>query len=324
MADRDFSKSFRPIPLLHNPHLQTVVGFMWKGRSFRHPTRRHELLLSDGDRLVLHDSVPEGWSNGDPAALLIHGMGGDSNSGYVQRVSARLIAKKVRVVRMDLRGTGAGFGLAEKFYHAGRSEDVRESLLEVHRWAPVSPLWLLGFSLGGSLAVKVAGEAGELSLPGVSRMVAVAPPIDLVRCSALISLPKNRIYDRFFANQLVRLAKIRQQHYPNPPLPDFPRRLTIRQFDDLFTAPRCGFVDAMDYYRKASSYPFISRIRMPALIVTARDDPFVAVSAFDELQPPANVQLEIHDRGGHLGFLGYDGRGGVRWVERRIVEWLMK
>src|SRR5438034_10586290 len=101
MADREFPKFFRPIPLLHNPHLQTVVGFMWKGRSFRHPTRRHELELSDGDRLVLHDSVPEGWSNGDPAALLIHGMGGDSNSGYVQRVSSRLVGMNVRFVRLD-------------------------------------------------------------------------------------------------------------------------------------------------------------------------------------------------------------------------------
>jgi uncharacterized protein len=323
MPDRDLPQSFRPIPLLHNPHLQTVVGFMWKGRSFRHPTRRRELLLSDGDRLVLHDSVPEGWSDGDPVALLIHGMGGDSNSGYVQRVSARLFAKSVRVVRMDLRGTGAGFGLAEKFYHAGRSGDVRESLHELHRWAPSSPLWLVGFSLGGSLAVKAAGEADELPLPGLSQMVAVAPPIDLVRCSELISLPKNRIYDRFFANQLVRLAKIRQQHYPNPPLPEFPRRLSIRQFDDLFTAPRCGFADAMDYYRKTSSYPFVPGIRVPALVIAARDDPFVAISAFDELKPPKNMQLEIHDRGGHLGFLGYDGTGGVRWVERRIVDWLL-
>src|SRR5438445_406333 len=117
MPDRNQSPAFRPLPLLANPHLQTVVGFLWKGKSFRHPSQRREIQLTDGDRLVLHDSVPASWQAGDPIALVIHGMGGDANSGYVQRVGARLIQRSVRIVRIDLRGAGAGFGLAEKFYH---------------------------------------------------------------------------------------------------------------------------------------------------------------------------------------------------------------
>lgn len=323
MPDRNIPRSFRPIPLLHNPHMQTIVGFVWKGRSFRYPTRRHELQLSDGDRLVLHDSMPPDWRDGDPIVLLIHGMGGDHKSGYVQRVAARLIPQGVRVVRIDLRGTGDGFEIAKKFYHGGRTEDIRESLEELHRWAPHSPLWMAGFSLGGNLALKLAGESAELPVPGLTRVAAVAPPIDFVRCSELISLPKNRIYDRFFARQLVRLARIRQTFHPDPPLPDFPPRLSIRQFDDLFTAPRCGFADALDYYRRASSLPLIPRIELPTLVVTARDDPFVAIAPFEELTPQKNLRLEIQDHGGHLGFLGFDGDGGLRWVERRIVDWLI-
>ncbi len=323
MAKRDLPSSFRPIPLLHNPHLQTIVGFIWKGNAFRYPSRRFELQLSDGDRLVLHDSVPEGWQDGDPVALLIHGMGGNHNSGYVQRVSARFMPHGVRVVRIDLRGTGDGFEIAKNFYHGGRTEDIRESLEELHRWAPLSPLWLVGFSLGGNLALKLAGEAAEQPVAGLSRVVAVAPPIDFVRCSELISLPKNRIYDRFFARQLVYLAKMRQVFHPDPPLPDFPPRLSIRQFDDLFTAPRCGFADALDYYRRASSQHLIPRIELPTLIVTARDDPFVAIAPFEELILPGHVRLEIQQHGGHLGFLGFDGNGGIRWVERRIVDWLL-
>src|SRR5438128_261645 len=135
-AEPDVPVRFRPLPLLANPHLQTVFGFIWRGRPFRHPTRRVHLHLPDGDRIVLHDSIPEGWAEGQPAALLIHGMGGNSQSGYVQRAAARLIRRGVRVVRIDLRGTGAGFGLAEKFYHGGRSEDIRAALGEMHRWAP--------------------------------------------------------------------------------------------------------------------------------------------------------------------------------------------
>src|SRR5262249_20453740 len=156
------------------------------------------------------------------------------------------------------------------------------------------------------------------------KLVAVSPPIDLVRCSQLISQRHNRFYDRFFARQLIRLARQRQQFYPDPPLPEFPRRASIRQFDDLFTAPRCGFADAMDYYHRSSSFPLIPRIAYPTLIVTARDDPFVAVAPFEELCAPSTARVEIHEHGGHLGFLGYDGDGGVRWVERHIVHWLLR
>jgi predicted alpha/beta-fold hydrolase len=310
--------------MLANPHLQTIVGFLWRGRPFRYPTRQVRVRLDDGDQLVLHDSVPRDWRDDRPTALLIHGMGGDSQSGYVQRTAARLYRRNVRVVRIDLRGAGAGFGLAEKFYHGGRSEDIRAALAEMLAWSPESPLWVLGFSLGGNMALKLAGEAAEEPVPGLDRVAAVAPPIDVLRCSHLISQRHNRFYDRFFASQLMRLARLRAEYYPNPPLPEFPRRASIREFDDLFTAPRCGFVDAHDYYRRASSFPLIPKIAVPTLIVTARDDPFVAVEPFEELTCPPHVHVEIHDHGGHLGFLGDDGEGGIRWVERRIVDWLLQ
>jgi predicted alpha/beta-fold hydrolase len=323
-AQRNLPRRFRPLPLLRNPHLQTVFGFLWRGPRFHHPTRQVQVNLPDGDRLVLHDSVPDDWADGRPAALLIHGMGGNSNSAYVQRVGARLYGRGARVVRIDLRGTGAGFGLAETFYHGGRSEDIRAALGAMHEWAPQSPLLLAGFSLGGNIALKLAGEAADEPVRNLKRVVAVAPPIDVVRCSELISQQHNRFYDRFFARQLVRLARLRQTRYPDPPLPDFPRRLSIREFDNLFTAPHCGFADALDYYRRSSSLPYIARIEVPTLIVTARDDPFIAVGPFEELRPPAHVEIEIHDHGGHLGFLGDDGEGGVRWLERRVVEWLLR
>jgi uncharacterized protein len=324
MTARKSEIQFRPLPLLSNGHLQTILGFVWKGTPFREPTTQRFVDLPDGDQLVLHDSVPPGWQPDDPIALLIHGMGGSAASGYVQRLAGLLYPRGIRIARIDLRGTGAGFGLARHFYHGGRSEDVGASLREMHRWSPESPLWLIGFSLGGNLALKMAGKSAEDPLPNLERVAAIAPPIDLVRCSELISIPRNRMYDRFFANQLASLARMRAQYYPDPPVPVFPRNLTIRQFDDLFTAPRCGFADALDYYRQASSLPYIGQIAQPTLIVTARDDPFIAVGPFETLNAPTNVQVEIQEHGGHLGFLGRDGSGGVRWAERRIVAWLFE
>ena len=118
------------------------------------------------------------------------------------------------------------------------------------------------------------------------------PPIDVGRCAAMMGLPRNRVYDQYFVRLLVKDAWERQRYFPDLPPLRFPRRMTIRLFDDLYTATRNGFVDALDYYRRASSLPLIGRIAVPTLILTARDDPFIAVEPFEELKAPANVTVQ--------------------------------
>ncbi|HTU92725.1 MAG TPA: alpha/beta fold hydrolase, partial [Gemmataceae bacterium] len=187
-----------------------------------------------------------------------------------------------------------------------------------------SPLLLIGLSLGGALSLRLAGEAANQPVPGLTRVAAISPPIDLPRCSALLSLPKNRIYEDNFIRDLLFDARQRQRLFPDLPPLSFPRRrLTMQLFDDLYTAPRSGFVDAKHYYRTASCAPLIPHIQLPALLLTARDDPFIAVEPFEELKAPSNVLVRIVQHGGHIGFLGWDGFGGIRWAERRIVEWIL-
>ena len=323
MSEADGYHVFRPLPLLTNGHLQTILGFLWKGKPFSYPSQQRMVALSDGDQIALHDSVPPEWKPGDPIILLVHGLGGDHRSSYLQRTAALFYRSGVRPVRMDLRGNAASFGRARGFYHAGRSGDLRETLLELHHWSPSSPLWVAGFSLGGHLILRMAGEADVEPVPNLQRIVAVSPPIDLVRCWQLMSRRSRRIYDRFFAKLLAEHARTWCERYPDPPLPDFPKRLSIRIFDDLFTAPRNGFASAMDYYERCSSKSLISQIRVPTLILTARDDPFVAVESFEELDVPPHIRIEIQEYGGHLGFLGRDGTGGIRWMEQHVVRWLL-
>jgi predicted alpha/beta-fold hydrolase len=316
---------FRPLPLLRNPHVQTVLGALMPGLDCPFPDRRHRVRLPDGDSLVLHNNTPPGWKLGDPLALLIHGLGGSHTSPHIRRLAALLLVRRVRVVRMDLRGAGAGVALARSFYHAGRSDDVRAVLAEIHSWSPTSPLLLIGLSLGGALALRLAGEAADCPVPGLARLVAVSPPIDLPLCSALLSLPQNRIYEDNFLRGLLVEARQRQRCFPDLPPLCLPRgRLTMRLFDDLYTAPRSGFADALDYYRKASCAALVPNILLPTLILTARDDPFIAVGPFEELKVPSNILMRIVNHGGHLGFLGWDGRSGIRWADRYIVEWLMQ
>ena len=313
---------FRPFPWLRNPHLQTVIANFLVSPEFRGPVREVHVHLPDGDRLVLHDSEPSVWRAGGPVALLVHGMGGSHQSAYMQRVTYRLLNRGWRAVRMDLRGCGRGAGLARALYTAGSSHDVRTAIEEIRRWCPGSPVALIGFSLGGNIVLKLAGEAGDRSVAGLVRVVALAPPIDLEKCADLLAKRGNRLYNQYFVRDLVTQLRHNERNLPDARRTRLPRQLTVRLFDEVYTAPRSGFKDALDYYRRSSSAPLVHRIPMPTLILTARDDPFIAVEPFEIVKAPPHVAIKIMPYGGHLGFIGPDGAGGVRWGERYVTEWI--
>jgi hypothetical protein len=316
--------TFRPLFWCRNPHAQTILGVYWKGSAFPHPSVRRRVRLADGDRLVLLDTTPAAWQPGEPVAVVVHGLGGSHRSGGVVRTARLLLARGVRAVRLDLRGTGAGFRLAKGCYNAGCSADVRAAVAAVHRLAPASPIWLAGISLGGNVVLKLAGEAAEHPVPNLARVATIAPPVDLEACMALLTHPKNRLYQRHFVGELLTQAGRRARLFPDPPVPAFPRPLTLRTFDDLYTAPRGGFRDATEYYARASGNQFVPRIRVPTLILAARDDPFVCARAIERLSCPPNVEVRLTDHGGHVGFLGADGAGGFCWGESAVVNWLCK
>jgi predicted alpha/beta-fold hydrolase len=314
---------FRPLPLLRNGHLQTLLGHWLPGRRVEQRPREQILWLPDGDGLMLYDNKPTGWRPGHPVAVIVHGLSGSHASVGVQRVAARLLQRGARVVRLDMRGAGKGVTLARKCYHAGRSADVRAVLEEVHAWAPESPLLLIGLSLGGAIALRMAGEAGSNLLPGLTRVAALGPPIDLERSALLLARPHNRIYDRTFVRDLLQTVRKRHRHFPDLPPLRLPSRLTVWLFDDLYVAPLSGFENALEYYRRAAAMPLLEQIAVRTLVLTARDDPFVAVEPFEEARFSSAVELHIAPHGGHLGFLGWDGVGGIRWAEQRLVEWLL-
>jgi predicted alpha/beta-fold hydrolase len=316
------SLTFRPLPFLGNPHVQTILGNLWRGPAVRLPSRLHVVPLSDGDALATHDTPPPGWEPGAPVVLLVHGLGGNHRSAMMQRLTNRFTSRGLRTVRVDLRGAGAGKEFARRVYNAACAEDIRAVAEFVHRQAPASPLLLVGFSLGGNIVLNLAGDAAARPLPGLRAVAALSPPVDLVLCSAMLStLP---FYDRFYARNLRRQVEEHEAHFPALPRMRFPKKLTMRLFDDLYTAPRGGFADAMDYYRRASALPVIPRIQVPAYLLSARDDPFIAVPPLEQLRSrnQANLRVELVPQGGHLGFLGPDGAGGWRWGEKRLVEWV--
>lgn len=352
---------FRPHPLIRGGHLQTIVGCYLPWQRLEYRAKQHHVPLPDGDKIVLHDDLlpaphplagtkpgsgaprvdarPDrdqlgpgcgnenratSWQSGDPIVLLLHGLGGCHQSGYMERCSVKLTARGYRVFRMDLRGCGAGIPLARHPLHAGRSEDAEAALGFVIDQCPNSLVHLVGFSMGANIILKLAGELGPLAPSSLASVMAVSPPIDLIDCARNIQLPVNRLYDRSFLRRLLLHLERRKAAVPEAvarPLHPRPRRL--EEFDNVFTAPLSGFADARDYYTHASSGRVLKQIAVPTLILAAANDPIVPLAPFEKASYSSTTSLVVAPCGGHLGFIG---RGGIdpdrRWLDWRVIEWI--
>jgi len=315
------SNPFRPLAFLSNPHIQTVIAHFSGSSSDRLKAKASLVKLPDGDAVAIHENTAHDWRPGDNCVLFLHGLGGCHRSKFLLRLTRRLLERCFRIYRMDLRGAGATMPHCDRLYTAACSEDVRTAFETIHQRNPTSPIFLVGFSLGGNIALKLAGEAAQNPVPGLAGVASVAAPIDLIRCSELIS--RCRLYDRFYVRNLMRHVELHTRSRPHLAPPKWPRRMTLRLFDELYTAPRNSYADAIDYYQKASSLSLIPEIPTPSFLLTARDDPFVAWEPYTELPRRDDMTIHIASRGGHLGFLGPDGRGGIRWGETQVFDWLM-
>ena len=236
----------------------------------------------------------------------------------------RLNEAGVRTFRMDMRACGAGEGLSRMPYHAGCSDDLFIALERVAELCPVSPISLVGFSIGGNMALKLAGEAADNLPPQLCRLVVINPPIDLAVCVERFSKVAGGFYDRYFARvhhrQLTRSAAL-IEHAPHVVGASRPRGQ--REFDDLYTAPIWGYETVDHFYADTSSYRAIEDIRIPTLLIASRDDPLVPVELFKPLESLDLIKQHLTERGGHLGFIGCRGSDpDRRWLDWRIVDYI--
>ncbi len=318
---------FKPLPFLSGGHRQTLAAFLFKGKRQPYQAIQHTFDLDEVDRTILHDDCPNGWTNTGPVALMLHGLAGCHRSDYMVRIANKLNQQGVRTFRMDHRDCGAARGLSQRPYHSGKSDDLLAAWEMVRRLCPDSPGVVIGFSLGANIVVKTAGTCGWSSsdAAGPRCAVAVNPPIDLEQCSLAISQRHNRIYDKHFVKLLVGDVQRRLANFPSSPKPKWttPPR-TLREFDDLYTAPAAGFDSAADYYACCSGNQFVESIQIPTLMLTAEDDPIVPPEAFRRLPRVEGVTVHIAPSGGHLGYLGWKRADpDRRWMDWRVIEWLM-
>jgi len=331
---------FLPPWWLRGAHQQTLAASCWHGRLPQYSAVPRKITFDDGDVVVVHDDCPVGWQPGDRAALLMHGLVGSHQSPLLVRLATKLNQVGIRVFRWDMRGCGAGAGLARLPYHAGCSQDLHRVVNSVLTWcrsdstAPMAEehdpnahqpfLNLLGVSLSGNILLKYLGEAPERTPPELMQAIVVNPPIDLARSVGTLRGKVTRWYDRHFVAKLVADLKQRHKLRPDAPMPAtnfLPRGLM--EFDNWYTAPISGFSTAQDYYDRCSAEQFMPEIRLPTTVITSRDDPMVPVQMFtaslDRWSP--QVRLAIAAGGGHVG---YFARRGIDpdpfWLDWRIVE----
>lgn len=256
-------------------------------------------------------------------AVVIHGLEGDSGSGYIRSLSRELLGRGVSVHRFNMRSCGGTEHLSRTNYHAGQTSDVWFVLHEIRKqWS--GPLFLIGFSLGGNVSLKLAGEMGTDALGLLDGVCAVSTPIDLAACSDALEAPRNFIYENRFLIRLKDRVRRRAAQYPDR----YDTRAlagvrTIRQFDDAYTAKLFGFGTVANYFATQSSNQFLGDIRVPALLIQAKDDPLIPFDVYERaegLRGNTKIRLVATDHGGHVGFIA---RGEPRfWVDRIIADWL--
>jgi predicted alpha/beta-fold hydrolase len=307
-------------PFFRNPHLATIAGNYWP-RTLdlrRFPVEEKLHPAEPGVQVLVHSQRP----SADPIAelILVHGLEGSSAAGYARSLAQAALEAGCAVHRFNMRSCGGTEHLSGRtLYHSGQTCDL---LSFARRIRSSTPLFLIGFSLGGNVVLKLAGELGESAQEFIAGVAAVSTPIDLAACARRLDHPSNFIYSRRFLTRLKQKVKLKERLTPGLfQLDGLHQVRTIYEFDDRFTGPSFGFGSAANYYATQSSNQFLARIRVPALLVQAKDDPLIP---FDVYQHPAfaenpNLRLIAVEHGGHLGFVS---KTRPRfWLDQLLLAW---
>jgi uncharacterized protein len=318
---------FIPPQRLRNSHAQTLAGTVIP-RRFKAVSENSEARFFDtapGVQVLTQCSWQKERTS-RPTLVLLHGMEGSTESRYMLGAAEKALAAGFNAVRVNTRNCGGTEHLTTTLYHAGLTEDLRHIIAELDKRDGLNDIHIVGFSLGGNVVLKLAGEYGEAVPQQLKSVSAVSPSIDLNASADAIELRSNIVYNMRFVwslkNRMRRKARLFPDRYDESRLRGV---WSIRKFDDVYTAPHSGFGDVANYYARASSLQFIKRISVPTLIIHAQDDPFIPFDSFKhpDIQSNSNVVLLAPEQGGHVGFISADREGEDRfWAEGMVVEFL--
>lgn len=321
-------RPFEPRRGLRNAHLQTIIGNYLRRPAFRGETVAEavEVDAADGSRVMCHCNWQAELERGARlTVILVHGLEGSSESRYIRGIASRAWDAGCNVIRMNMRNCGNTDHLTPTLYHSGLSNDVGAVIRHYTAQFNLERVALVGYSMGGNLVLKLAGEWG--SAEPLCAVATVCPAIDLAAGSDALHEPANRIYEWHFLRGLMRRYRRKAALYPHIYGRDGvgPIR-SLRQFDDEIVARHCGFRDADDYYYRAASARVVDKIAVPTLILRAVDDPFVRMTAETRRKLLANPHVLLVETayGGHCAYLSRDRGEDIHWAEASVVRYLMR
>jgi predicted alpha/beta-fold hydrolase len=317
---------FVPRDFLRNGHRMTL--YSWGNPRYfpglPAPTRRY-FDVAPATRVVADchwHARP--WAH--TTLIALHGLNGSSTAHYMRGLAAKAFARGMNVVRLNQRNCGDTEHLAEGLFHSGLTADAAHVVHELTEVDGLPAIAVVGYSLGGNLALKLAGEYGPCAPAALAGVAAVSPIIEISECTRAIERTGNALYQCNFVRDLKRRMRRKDGFRPGAfDLAPLETIRTVRGFDEAYTAPYFGFRDAEDYYHRASAMREIDRVRVPALVITADDDPFVPSQPFHDPKVTGNphIDLRMSAHGGHCGFVGArsaDDDG--YWAEKQIVDFV--
>jgi predicted alpha/beta-fold hydrolase len=327
------NEDFVPRRWLRNSHLQTLAGnFLPRVWTLPEPESRIiEVEAATEDRpatsLLCHCHwQPEEVRRDRLTLILIHGLEGSSKSQYVLGNASRAWAAGCNVVRMNMRSCGGTDTLSPTIYHSGRSGDVSMVMDDLIRAYKLRAIALIGYSMGGNMVLKLAGEWGEDARPELKAVVGISPLMDLAVSSAALHEPRNRVYEWKFLRSMLRRFRQKIALFPHIyTTQGLDRIRSLRGFDQEVVARYGGFADADDYYYTVASSNVAHRLAVPTLVVHSLDDPFIRMLDRTRRTLSGNEHVTFIEtrHGGHCAFLapakGYDGY----WAERTLLSFLM-
>ncbi|ALA57242.1 YheT family hydrolase [Nitrospira moscoviensis] len=317
---------FFPHPLFRNPHLMTLAPRYWPRNSLLRavPQECRLFTIEPGTQLrgICHWQPARATC---PTVVLVHGLEGCSESHYMRGIAAKAYRAGCNVIRMNQRTCGGTEHLTPTLYNSGLSGDYRAIVRELAERDGLGRIWLIGYSMGGNLILKAAGELGG-SLAALAGAVAVCPNIDPTQCVAALEAPRNWLYHRHFLGGLKARLRRKAALFPGKwDLSGLEGIARISDFDDRYTAPDGGYRSGADYYDRAGARHVLGSIGVPTLIITAQDDPFIPYAMFTTpaVHRHDHVRLIAPRHGGHCGFFQWSRNGeDPYWAENRIVEFV--
>jgi predicted alpha/beta-fold hydrolase len=314
-------KPFTPLSWLRNAHAMTLAGALWPRPTPRLPRAEVRLFEVEAGTQLLAKCNWQKRARECPTLVMVHGLEGSSESGYVRGLAEMAFLAGFNAVRLNQRNCGGSERLTPTLYNSGLSGDYRSVLFELIECDKLPGIFFAGYSMGGNLVLKMAGELGAEAPAEFLGVCGVCPTIDLAVCVDALEAPGNRLYEWNFVLGLKRRLRRKGRLFPGRFLFDGLVK-TVRGFDDVVTAPTFGFRDAAEYYDRSSAIRVTRRIAVPTLILTAQDDPFVPFAPFRTAEVSGNPCIEVvaPEFGGHCSFISAEGGMERRWAEARIVE----